>query len=233
MCIRDSNLNALKEMERRRAVDKVKELVDEAYLYGAKILVLCSGPDPGESKRSDASASLIKSLKEICNYAIEKAKGYTLAISLETFDREIDKRLFMGPTWEAVGIAKEVMEEYENFGLTLDLSHLPLLGENPVESVRIAGDYLNNVHLGNCVLRDLNHPQYGDKHPPLCIEGGEVCIGEVKAFLRALRDVGYFDKETPTTLPTVMFEVRPRAGEDPQTVINASKRLFIEAWTSI
>ena len=227
------NLNALDPNERSRALDGVKKLVDEAYALNAKILLVCSGRDPGVEKRDEAKNVLIDSLKEVCGYAEERAKGYALSISLENFDRDVDKRLLIGPTSESVEVAKAVRESYENFGLTVDLSHLPLLKESSREALSSAKDYLIHVHVGNCVVKNEKHPLYGDQHPRFGITGGENDVKELAEFLKVLKDVGYLGKKTPTALPVVSFEVKPTADEVPEVVIAGSKRVFLDAWAMV
>src|SRR5512137_2184606 len=62
-------------------------------------------PTRGESEREAASGRLVKSLQEVCAYAAEQAREYTLASSLETFDRTVDKKRLSGPTREAAAVA--------------------------------------------------------------------------------------------------------------------------------
>jgi len=112
----------------------VKELVDDAYSINARSLIVCSGPDPIKD-REKARVSLVKSLKSLCKYAEQGARDHTLLICLETFDRDVDKKLLIGPTVEAVKIAKAVREECWNFGLCIDQGHLPLLKERPEEAL--------------------------------------------------------------------------------------------------
>ena len=223
------NLNSLDSAMRNKAVEVVKGLVDEAYAMNAKILVACSGPDPTKD-RERAKVSLIESLRDLCRYAEQKARDYTLLISLENFDRDVDKKLLIGPTADAAEIAKAVREEYRNFGLTVDLSHLPLLKETSKEALSLAGDYLEHTHVGNCIMKDKSHPLYGDQHPRFGMKGSESDVEELADFLRALRDVGYFGKKTATTLPVVTAEVKPAAGETSDMVIANFKRVFLDAW---
>ncbi|KPV63582.1 MAG: Xylose isomerase-like TIM barrel [Candidatus Bathyarchaeota archaeon BA1] len=224
------NLNSMDLAVRNKAVDDVKRLVDEAYDMNAKILVVCSGPDPAREERDQAKDHLIESLREICRYAGQKAKDYTLFVSLENFDRDVHRKLLIGPTAEAVEIAEGVKEDYGNFGLTVDLSHLPLLKENSEEALSLAKDHLCHVHIGNCVVKDRSHPLYGDQHPRFGIGGGENNVKELSYFLKALKDIGYFGRKTATTLPVVSFEVKPTTDETSEIVIANSKRVFLDAW---
>jgi sugar phosphate isomerase/epimerase len=218
---------------RKRAIDQCKRSADQAYELGARILAVLSGPDPGEAARDSQKALLADSLKQICTYAQEQGKDYPLAIALESFDREYDKRSLIGPTKEAAQIAEEVKKEFSNFGLLIDLSHQPLVGESVHAMVIDSIDHLIQVHIGNCVMREKSHPSYGDQHPPFGIPGGENDVEQVKRFLEALIYAGYFKKNTPTSMPVVSFEVKPRPGEPASVVIANAKRTLNEAWAKI
>jgi sugar phosphate isomerase/epimerase len=227
------SLNAPEQAQRSKAVDQCKQCVDQAYEIGARMMAVLSGPDPGEKQRGQATDLLVDSLKQICSYAQEQGKEYPLAVSLETFDRDYDKRSLIGPTKEASAVVSAVKEEFSNIGLLIDLSHQPLIGE-PVHSMVIDSiDHLVHVHIGNCVLKDKSHPSYGDQHPPFGIRGGEIDVEQVRKFLEALIYAGYFKKNTPTSMPVISFEVKPRPGEPAGVVIANAKRTLNEAWAKV
>jgi len=223
----------LNQGERQKAVDACKHLIDEAYELGAAILVVLSGPDPDESERSQAVEALIDSLKQLCEDAQQKSEERMLAISLENFDRDVDKRCLIGPTKEAAKIAETIRNEYSNFGLTIDLSHLPLLRERVDETVLAAVDHLIHVHVGNCIVGDIDDPARGDHHPRFGVPGGSVGVEELKRFLEALIYAGYFRRNTPTTMPVVSFEVRPAEKEKSELVIAQAKRTLTHAWARL
>jgi len=227
LLVKKLNLNSFDEAERQEAVDEVKAGVDEAYEIGAKTLAFLSGKDPGEEGREQARKLLVSSIKEICDYA--KSKG-DLGITLEIFDQEIEKKCLIGPAKDARRVAEEVREEFDNFGLMVDLSHLPLLKETPAQAIIPVKDYLVHAHMGNCILRDKNHPAYGDQHPRFGIEGGENDIEELVIFLRVLFDIGFLNHKNP---PIVSFEVKPLADESSEVVIANAKRVLKEAWARV
>src|SRR5665648_672797 len=132
LLVKKLNLNSSNEAERQEAVNEVKAGVDEAYEIEAKSLAFLSGVDPGGQEREQAIKLLVSSIKEICAYA--KSKG-DLGITLEIFDQEIDKKCLIGPAKDARRVAAEVRKEFDNFGLMVDLSHLPLLGETPEQAI--------------------------------------------------------------------------------------------------
>jgi sugar phosphate isomerase/epimerase len=119
-----------------------------------------------------------------------------------------------------------VKQEYDNFGIMLDLSHLPLLKEGSEQAIRDVGPHLVHAHIGSCVC-DESHPNYGDTHPPFSVPGSVNSVRDVVAYLRALWDSGFFKRNDR---PIVSFEVSPREGENPDVVLAGAKRVFREAW---
>lgn len=222
---RKLDLNAFQSSERAKAVQAVKEAVDEAYVVGAGAVAVLSGPEPGE-RREEAMQLLVASLTEICTYA--RSKG-DVRILLETFDQKIDKRCLIGPHADAVKVSAEVRKTDPGFGLMLDLSHLPLQGETSQQALRVAKDHIAHIHIGNCVKQE-GHPAYGDQHPRFGIEGGENDVPQVVEFLRELFHIGYLGEGKR---PIVAFEVKPLAGESSETVIAGAKRTLLEAWSRL
>lgn len=224
------SLNDPDEAGRKRAIDECKQSADQAYELGASIMAILSGPDPGDADRARQTDLLVDSLVQLCEYAQEKAEERIVAISLESFDQTIDKRCLIGPTKEAAEVASRVKERCSNFGLTLDLSHQPLLGESIAEMIIDATDHLIHVHIGNCVKDHRDHPAYGDQHPRFGIEGGCNDVEEVHTWVESLYYNGYFRRSTPTRKPVISFEVKPLPGENPELVIANAKRTLREAW---
>ena len=227
LLVKKLDLNSLDEAERREAINEVKAAVDEAYEIGAKGLAFLSGKDPGGDERKQALKLLVSSIKEICGYA--KSKG-DLGIALEVFDQDIDKKCLIGPAKDARIVAEEVRREFANFGLMVDLSHLPLLRETPKQAILPVKDYLVHAHMGNCILKDKEHPGYGDQHPRFGIKGGENDVKELVEYLKVLLDIGFLNPENP---PIVSFEVKPLADESSEVVIANAKRVLKEAWARI
>jgi sugar phosphate isomerase/epimerase len=227
------DLNSLDEEQRGLAVTQVKETVDFACSIGARLVAVMSGPDPGAASRSQAKKALAKSLVEVCEYAKAQSGDCALTISLETFDRSIDKKSLIGPSQEAAEVAAEVKQSAANFGISLDLSHLPLLSETPADALTAVGENLIHVHAGNCVMKDKSHPGYGDLHPPFGIPGGENDVEELRHWLEALIYSGYFGRPSPTVTPLVSFEVKPLPGQSSDVVVANVKRTFWEAWARL
>jgi sugar phosphate isomerase/epimerase len=231
------SLASLDEEARQAAVANVKASIDQAYAVGARILALFDGPNsyPGPDREQQAKDALYKSLCELCDYTKKKANaaGYTLWLSVENFDRDIEKRSLLGPTAEAAAMVARVKAEHENIGLTVDLSHLPLLRESADEALSAAAPHLIHVHVGNAIMRNKEQEGYGDQHPGFGVAGGENDVPQLVDFLKALFKVGYFSKKLPTPMPVITFEAKPRSFETPEVVIANLKRTWAEAWARL
>jgi sugar phosphate isomerase/epimerase len=227
LLLRKLNLNSLDEAERRTAVDQLKMCVDEGAQVGAKWVAFLSGRDPGDADRPKALEALIQSVKEVCAHG----QGKGIALTCEVFDREIDKKCLIGPSGYAAEFAKVVRQDYPDFGLMYDLSHLPLLFEKAEPALRLIKDYLVHIHIGNGVV-DPNLPGYGDLHPRFGWPGGSNDVPELVNFLQALFKIGYLAEGDAR--PWVGFEVKPQAaGETSELIIAGTKRVWQEAWARV
>jgi sugar phosphate isomerase/epimerase len=222
------NLNSLDDAERKAAVDQIKENIDEAAEMGAKRVGFLSGKDPGDEERPAALDALVKSTKEMCAYGQDKG----IALTCETFDRDVDKACLIGPSDFAAIYAARVKEEYPDFGLMYDLSHMPLLRENAEEALTLLKDHLVHIHVGNAVT-DPDTPGYGDLHPRFGWPGSANDVAELVEFLQALFKIGYL-VEGKDPRPWVGFEVKPQTDEETSELIIAStKRAWQQAWSRL
>lgn len=222
------NLNSLDAEERQRAVDQLKASVDEGAEIGANRVAFLSGKDPGDQDRGEALEALVDSVDEVCTYAHSKG----IALTCETFDRTIDKKCLIGPSAYAVRFAERVREDHPDFGLMYDLSHMPLIGEEPEEALSTLKDVLVHIHVGNCVL-DKDNPAYGDQHPRFGYPGGVNDVPELTAFLAALFETGYL-AEGNEEKPWVGFEVKPQSDDETSVwLIEETKAAWEEAWSRL
>ncbi len=228
------NLASLDAGVRAAAVEAMKKSIDDAYVLGAPIVELLDGAGnyPGSDREALAADALAGSLIDLCRYAEEKATGRPpVWVLLETFDRAVDKKSLVGPTELAVKVAAKVRASQANFGLTIDMGHLPLIGEGYRQSLEAAKDYLVHVHLGSCIKDDSAHPWFGDSHPAFGVAGGVADTPQLVEFLAALRAIGYFEKKgLPTGVPWMTFEVKPQPGQSPDLLMANCRRVFKEAW---
>ncbi|MFA6449391.1 MAG: TIM barrel protein [bacterium] len=201
------DLNSREESLRVKSIERLKELADDAADFGAKILVISSGANVESTKRGEAFRLLTDSVGKLCDFCREIRPDKPLVVSVELFDSEIDKKLLLGPVEDAIRFAERMVKDHTNFSLTLDLSHLPMMGLTAETAVPFCMPFLQHIHVGNCVIKDTNHPKYGDKHPVFGIEGGETGRAEVQNFLKVLGANGYDRKRVPTRRPVIITEV--------------------------
>lgn len=220
------NINDLNEDGRQKALMNLKEGIDEAYEMGASGFAFLSGKYPEEQKE-EAYQALVSSTKELCTYAASKGD---MKIALEVFDYDVDKKSIIGPAHLALRFAKEIREAHPNFGLMVDLSHIPLLHETIEESLLPVKDYIIHAHIGNCVVKNADLPAYGDEHPRFGFPNGENDVEQVTEYLRLLLKIGFLNEKNP---PIVSFEVKPFKGEDSDIVVANAKRTLNEAWARV
>lgn len=219
------NPNAIEDSDRQKAVDTLKAGIDEAAEMGAKGFAFLSGKYE-EKAKDKALEALVKTTVELCEYA--KGKGVP-KVALEVFDYDVDKCSLIGPVMLAKKYAEAVCTKVDNFGLLVDLSHLPLLRETAEESLAPIKDYIIHAHMGNAVVKE-GMPAYGDAHPRFGFPGGSNDVDELVVYLRVLINIGYLSKDNPKV---VSFEVKPYGDEDPELVIANAKRTLNAAWAKL
>lgn len=220
------NINDTDEAGRVKAVEFLKGMIDEAYEVGASGFGFLSGHYT-KARQEEAFQSLVKSTKEICEYA--KSLG-NITVAHEVFDYDVEKNSLIGPAALAKRYAQEVRADFGNFGLMVDLSHLPLIRETAAEAILPVKAYVVHAHIGNCVVKDRNLPAYGDAHPRFGFPNSENGVDELADYLKVLIDIGYLNKSKP---PVLSFEVKPFGDENPEIVIASSKRVLNEAWNKL
>jgi sugar phosphate isomerase/epimerase len=219
------NLNHFDPVERKKAVDQIKACADEAAELGASALAVLSGADPGE-RRDEAMVILIDVLKELAVYC--KARG--LRFILESFDSKYDKKALIGPARDALAVAEAVRKDVPDFGIMVDLSHLPIQDESPQISLgTLKRANIAHIHIGNAV-KHAGHPLYGDLHPRFGTPGGENDVPQLVEFLKTLFEIEYLGKGRR---PVVAFEVKPYGDETSGIVIANAKRTLREAWARV
>ena len=241
--IAPSDISSIDENERRKAVARILDLLEEAGELGCNRLALYSGQDPAqlngphtESRQTQlremGKRQLTQSLNEICKAAAKK----NIQVLLEPFDRRANatgekafKMCLIGPTPEAIQIAEEVRRDMgnANFALMLDLSHHVIMGECP-NAIRQASQYIGFFHVANAVLNRNNPegmPRYGDAHPKFGVPDSEVTNEVLEGFIKALVEVGYHGP--------IGFEMKPIGSETPEDVLTHTKSIFDSARNSI
>jgi sugar phosphate isomerase/epimerase len=216
------NPNNLNEAERKKAEAALIESIDQANELGAGNMAFLSGTWEDETKEQ-SYAQLLKTTQTLCNYAAEK----NIMVELEVFDYDIAKKSLIGPAPLAARFAADIRTTHNNFGLLIDLSHIPLTHETPEFVVRTLRPYLTHFHIGNTVCKNPSLTGYGDEHQRFGFPGSENDVYEVLNFLRVLKQEGFFCSERPYMLS---FEIKPWQSEYPDLVIANAKRVLNRAW---
>ncbi|MCX6376867.1 MAG: sugar phosphate isomerase/epimerase [Armatimonadetes bacterium] len=200
------NINDLNEEGRLKAVATLKEGIDEAYELGAVGFGYLSGKyDP--ARKEEAYQALVKSTNAICEHAEKKGK---MNVALEVFDFDVDKKSLIGPVALAKRFAQDIRKHHENFGLMVDLSHLPLLRETSQESLVPVKDFIIHAHMGNAVVKSPELPAYGDAHPRFGFPNSANDVDELVEYLQVLMKIDYLNQKKP---PILSFEVKPFGDE--------------------
>jgi len=218
------DLNAADTAERKKAVDTLANLFEQAQELGASRIALMSGKNAPAA--AAAQERLVDSLRQLCKEAKERAG---LPLVLEIFDYDMDKKALVGTCTTAAAVAQAVRRDFPDFGLLHDLSHIYLCHENPAQHLPLIREYLVAVHMGSSVC-DRKHPLFGDTHPLFGMPGGDTDVIQLRELIKTLFDIGYL---RPGRRPVCGFEVKPPAGVAPQTALANMKRTWQKAWWTL
>lgn len=202
------------------------ELIDQAVSIGATGFIFASGgPDYASGTRTDHLA-----FEEFCYWLCEKLQPHGITAQLEPFDFNFDKSFLYGPLDHCLTLVDKVTRTHPNLGIELDVAHLPLMGEDMVSAINRSAPFLERVHLGNCVCKDLTDPFYGDNHPPIGYPGGEISDPELITILAALKDARFLAQESRGCL---VIELNPFPGwSEFDSAMDNLKRVH-SAWESV
>ena len=205
------------QKDRDYAYSTIMREIEYAMSVDSKKIVFATGPDFPEDRQraTDRFFDFVMSLLD------KIPKDVTLA--LEPTDRDIDKHFLLGPIDETVSFIKRVRDAGgKNFGLLLDMCHVPIMHETLDSALEKSADTLVHIHLGNCMISNKNDPLYGDKHPAWGYTGGEYAENEAVHFLKQLRKIGYLD--IPNN--TVTFEMRRIEGLGAKESLDEFVRIY-------
>lgn len=222
------DLNSADPGMRARAVAQLKEAIDQAADLEISRLATVSGWDPSDTQRAQGKEWLFESLSQVCAYG----RSHGVGITLETFDRTVDKKAILGPAQESADFSARMRREFPDFGLMYDLSHLPLLDEEIRPALHTLKDHLVHAHVGNCV-KVPGQPGYGDQHPRFGFPHGENDVEQLADFVRGLFEVGYLKNKPDGKKPWVGIEVKPQPGESSEALLAGTRRVWIEAWARV
>ena len=218
------NPNDINEEGRMKAEATLMEAVDEAEYMGAKGVAFLAGKWEEETKEQ-AYAQLLKTTRNLCNYAA----GKRMMIELEVFDYDMDKAALIGPAPYAARFAADMRMTNHNFGLLVDLSHFPTTYETSKFAVQTLRPYITHFHIGNAVVKK-GCEAYGDQHPRFGYPDSANDVEELRDFFTVLKEEGFFQKENPYVLS---LEVKPWGEEDGDIILANTKRVINRAWALV
>jgi len=204
----------------------VDDTIKQVAAAGGNGLIFPSGPPSPEN----ATAPHYEAFADFCRWLCGRCACHGITALLEPFDTDIDKKFLYGPTERCVELIESLRPEVDNFAIELDMAHLPLMGETFSRAIHTAAPHLKRVHLGNCVLKDRDHPLYGDKHPPMGYDGGEISTPELTQILRCLLEVGYLDRGRRGNL---VIEMTPWPGWDVERTVADGWGRIEDAWREV
>ncbi|TRZ40505.1 hypothetical protein CEQ21_06265 [Niallia circulans] len=218
---KELNLHSSNKEEQMQAVNQIMQAMDDAVEAGADRVAVISGPKNLNEQYEDELQRLCDSLLLLDKAAKER----NLQLDLELFDTDIDKNRFFGNSNMAAHLMNLLEKHTTNLSLLVDLSHVPLLGEDIEETVHNTNNWLGHVHIGNCSI-DRKDDRFGDKHPYFGYQNGCHSVPEVAAFLKDLIEVGYINRSGKAGLG---IEIMTTAGEEPGLLMAGAKRTLIKA----
>ncbi|WP_168203440.1 TIM barrel protein [Oceanispirochaeta crateris] len=200
---------------RKNSFKLIKQHIEYAAEADAPLFVLTGCIDKGEEER----AARLSYLEDFICYASEEAVQHGIKMVLEPIERHQFKKIVLGPTEDCVSMAKRVMgRNIKNFGLMLDVMHLPLMEEtfdHALENILETG--LDHVHMGDCVT-DPSSSYYGHTHPPFGIQKGTFNQQDYSYQFFKFLECGYLSS-TPSVenKPTISIEAQAYPGVSPRT----------------
>lgn len=172
---RGLNLSSLNHADRKRAVESVTHLLDDAREAGAGSVCVVSGArPPGVAERTDALKSLHESMMQIAENAMIAPR---VELLIEPLDYFADKRHSLGSVQEGLDLCNSVNLGCQRLGLCVDTAHMMLNGEyfagrpgndqsQPAPAAAEPNSlfqFVREFHFCNAVIAP-HHPLFGDRH---------------------------------------------------------------------
>lgn len=218
------NPNDINEEGRKAAEAVLMDAIDEAEYLGAEGIAFLAGKWEEETK-AQAYEQLLKTTRNICDYAAKKG----MTVELEVFDFDMDKAALIGPAPYAAKFAADMRTTNNNFGLLIDLSHFPTTYETSRFVIQTLRPYITHLHFGNAVVKK-GCAAYGDKHPRFGFPDSANDTAELTDYLNVLKQEGFFRAENPMVLS---MEVTLAGDEDEEIVLANTKRVLNRAWALV
>jgi sugar phosphate isomerase/epimerase len=218
-----ANLSDLDQTKRKKSYELAISRLDEAREAGATSVSLISGPTPSDpTRRVEAVKLLGDSLLHVCRQAQAEP---ALQVIVEPLDIKAHKRCALGLTSEALELCKSAVQEGLDLRLCIDTAHMILNGEEPMDSLALAQQFVVEFHFCNCVL-DTSHPLYGDHHLPFG-PPGVVDFARMGQYMTGSVELGFYGADKR---PGVFCEVLKREPHDSLWVMQHCQEALETAW---
>lgn len=224
-----ADISSSDEVQRRRAIDRIIRLLDEAAEFGAEQVFVASGRNPASGQPYDqdsdrvlrqAIQGLSNSLRVLAKEA--KSRNQQLAVALcdaGSPDEGLYRNQLLGPASRAIEVMEPLRAEgLDNLGISIDQGRLCLNGEGP-ETIPELAPYLQWVHFSNCVQSQ------GDTRARFDAPGSMIDGKDREAFCRQLAEVGY---EGPLGIA-----VQPKESEVPKRIVTVAQAMVEQAMDSL
>ena len=205
--------------ERVYALEILKRETDFAIESGAKKIIFGSGRNVTPQERQDA-------YKRFEDFVLEWSEiiPKDVWLTLEPTDRDVDKFFLYGDVEDTCKTVRNIRKAgFEKMGILLDMGHIPIMHETLESASAKIGDLLEHIHLGNCIIKNMANPLYGDKHPCWGAVDGEYDEKDGEKFLQSLKNVGYLSRGCAQT---ISFEMRPLTGMSSEETIEHLAKWF-------
>lgn len=211
---------AIDDEHRNYSMSIYKDELKRAKLCNAQKIITNSGPNDVEN-RSKCMDYLVEFYIEFCKCA------EPTMVMIEPTDWDMSKNKLIGSSAEAVEICQRVRDAgCKNMASMIDMCHIPLMHETIVQAVSDTGEYLEHIHIGNCVT-DKTSPFYGDKHHGIGIEGGIYDVEDIAEVFRLCISSGYFSKDNRGS---ASIEMRHLPGKSSEECLDIYYEAVCQAW---
>lgn len=217
------------EVHRRRAVDRILHLLDEAGKYGAEQIFVASGRNPAtglpydqhsDSIQQQAMHALAQSLRTLGEET--RSRKMTLGLSVcdaGSAESGIYRQQLIGPAARAQAIMETLRSEgFANVGLGVGSGRLTLNGEGP-EVLPLLAPFLQWFYASNCVVGQ------GDVQPHFGTDQSKIGSARLTDFMRTLSEISFSGP--------LAIAVRPARSEVPENVVQVAVSLLSEAANTI
>lgn len=142
---RDLNIASFLPVVREASVSCILSSLEKAVKLGADVVTIHPGKLAGrKAQSSDALPVMVKSLKTIC----AKAEDLGLKVGIENMENTSGKKLCQTPR-ELQGVLEAV--ESQALGVTVDFSHVQLMGLAPGKFTHTFDKRIVNTHISDAL----------------------------------------------------------------------------------